>query len=177
MKVRFRIILLVVVAILATNVSCKSTKNVPETTQQPTSVLPCSETCISDSDFFRACGNAMSSNINLAREKALASAKSELGKKIMDRAMNATKLYVSETRLSDKATFTKDMELIVNKAIDQTFNNIVPICENYNEANSKYTAYIAVEFGKSSIIDKICNLATEHISDFEEKKFKIYLDR
>ena len=172
MKIRFRIILLVIVAILVTNVSCKSTKNVPETTQHPTSKLPCSETCISDSDFFRACGTAMSSNINLSREKAIAEAKSELAKTIIDRVLSASKQYATETGHSDKATFIKDMELVANKAIDQTLNEILPICENYSETNSRYTTYIAVEIGKDTIINKICSIANSQTSNFDTKKFK-----
>ena len=64
------------------------------------------------------------------------------------------------------------MELVANKAIDQSLIGISPICENYSETNGRYTTYIAVEIGKDAIINKICSLATNQISNFDTEKFK-----
>lgn len=153
--------------------SCNGNKNLSSDDRMPIEIsLPCSENGKSDHEFFRASANATSSNISLSREKAIAATKSELAKTIIDRVLNAAKQYATETGLSDKATFIKDMELVANKAIDQTMNGISPICENYSETNGRYTTYIAIEIGKEAIISKICSMANNQISNFDTGKFK-----
>ena len=153
--------------------SCNSNKNLADNNKiSAETSIPCSENGKSDSEIFRASANATSSNISLSREKAIAAAKSELAKTIIDRVISASKQYATETGHSDKATFIKDMELVTNKAIDQTVNGISPICESYSETNGRYTTYIAVEIGKNAIINKICILANSQTSNFDTEKFK-----
>ncbi len=168
----FREILLIIFS-ASIIVSCSGSKDLA-TEEKVTAVvnLPCAEKGISDAEFFRACADATSSSISLAREKAIASAKSELGKTIIDKTIAITSTYASESGRSDTSSFLKEIELVTNKAVDLTIKGISIICENYSESNSRYTTYIAVEIEKQTIIDKICELATKDISNFDKIAFE-----
>ena len=171
MKLFCKIAIVLIASCMA--VSCNGSKNLADSETTPAeTTIPCSENGKSDGEFFRASANATSSSISLSREKAIAAAKSELAKTIINRVLIASKQYANETGHPDKATFIKDMELVANKAIDQSLIGISPICENYSETNGRYTTYIAVEIGKDAIINKICSLATKQISNFDTEKFK-----
>lgn len=154
-------------------VSCSGSKNLA-TEEKVTAVvnLPCAEKGTSDAEFFRACADATSSSISLAREKAIASAKSELGKTIIDKTIAIANRYASELGRNDKSAFLKEIELATNKAVDLTINGISIICENYSESNSRYTTYMVVEIEKQTVIDKICELATKDISNFDKIAFE-----
>lgn len=153
--------------------SCSGSKNLATEDKTIAAVsLPCAEKGISDADFLRANADATSSSISLAREKAIVSAKSELGKRIIDKTIAIANRYASESGRSDKSSFLKEMELATNKAVDQTISGISIICENYSESNNRYTTYIAVEIEWHTVIDKICELATKQINDFDGEKFK-----
>lgn len=150
-------------------VSCSASKNlVPEDKATAVASYPCAEKGISDAEFFRACADATSSNISLAREKAVAKAKSSLGKTIVDKVLVA----VEQENVSDKETFLKDIGVVSNKVIDIVLKDISPVCEKYSETNGRYTAYIAVEINRQTVIDKICELATRQINDFDGNMFK-----
>jgi len=158
--------------------SCNSGKNIAKEATIPAKAsIPCSESGISDNVFFRASANATSSSISLAREKAIAAAKSELGKAIIANTLSTAEKYASETGVSDRTNFSKRIELITNQVVDQTISGISIICENYSESNSRYTTYIAVEIEKQTVIDKICELTIKQINDFNEEKFKMLFNK
>ncbi|MBQ1720155.1 MAG: hypothetical protein II027_05865 [Bacteroidales bacterium] len=160
---------ILLIALSASIVSCSASKNlVPEDKATAVASYPCAEKGISDAEFFRACADATSSNISLAREKAVAKAKSSLGKTIVDKVLVAAE----HENVSDKETFLKDIEVVSNKAIDIVLKDISPVCEKYSETNGRYTAYIAVEINRQTVIDKICELATRQINDFDGNMFK-----
>ncbi|MBQ2076444.1 MAG: hypothetical protein II471_02920, partial [Bacteroidales bacterium] len=142
MKLFCKILLIVFSASI---VSCSASKNlVPEDKATAVASYPCAEKGISDAEFFRACADATSSNISLAREKAVAKAKSSLGKTIVDKVLVAAE----HENVSDKETFLKDIGVVSNKAIDIVLKDISPVCEKYSETNGRYTAYIAVEINR-----------------------------
>ena len=160
---------ILLIALSASIVSCSASKNlVPEDKATAVASYPCAEKGISDAEFFRACADATSSNISLAREKAVAKAKSSLGKTIVDKVLVA----VEQENVSDKEIFLKDIGVVSNKAIDIVLKDISPVCEKYSETNGRYTAYIAVEINRQTVIDKICELAIRQINDFDGNMFK-----
>ncbi len=160
---------ILLIALSASIVSCSASKNlVPEDKATAVASYPCAEKGISDAEFFRACADATSSNISLAREKAVAKAKSSLGKTIVDKVLVAAE----HENVSDKETFLKDIGVVSNKAIDIVLKDISPVCEKYSETNGRYTAYIAVEINRQTVIDKISELAIRQINDFDGNMFK-----
>lgn len=162
----FREILLI--AISASIVSCSASKNlVPEDKATAVASYPCAEKGISDAEFFRACADATSSNISLAREKAVAKAKSSLGKTIVDKVLVA----VEQENVSDKETFLKDIGVVSNKAIDIVLKDISPVCEKYSETNGRYTAYIAVEINRQNVFAVLNELLINNIPNFNKERF------
>lgn len=84
--------------------------------------IPCMKLGQSDDTHFRAYGSAMSSNIKLAKEKAINSAKANLAKKI--------------------AESTTKSQLEIENLIETTYSIV---CEKYEEENGRYTTHVAVE--------------------------------
>lgn len=149
-------------------VSCSGSKNlVPEDKATAVASYPCAEKGISDAEFFRACADATSSNISLAREKAVAKAKSSLGKTIEDKVLVA----VEQENVSDKETFLKDIGVVSNKAIDFVLKDISPVCEKYSETNGRYTAYIAVEINRQNVFAVLNELLINNIPNFNKERF------
>ena len=162
----FREILLI--ALSASIVSCSASKNlVPEDKATAVASYPCAEKGISDAEFFRACADATSSNISLAREKAVAKAKSSLGKTIVDKVLVA----VEQENVSDKETFLKDIGVVSNKTIDIVLKDISPVCEKYSETNGRYTAYIAVEINRQNVFAVLNELLINNIPNFNKERF------
>lgn len=149
-------------------VSCSGSKNlVPEDKATAVASYPCAEKGISDAEFFRACADATSSNISLAREKAVAKAKSSLGKTIVDKVLAAAE----QENVSDKETFLKDIGVVSNKAIDIVLKDISPVCEKYSETNGRYTAYIAVEINRQNVFAMLNELLINNIPNFNKERF------
>lgn len=149
-------------------VSCSGSKNlVLEDKATAVASYPCAEKGISDAEFFRACADATSSNISLAREKAVAKAKSSLGKTIEDKVLVA----VEQENVSDKETFLKDIGVVSNKAIDIVLKDISPVCEKYSETNGRYTAYIAVEINRQNVFAVLNELLINNIPNFNKERF------
>ena len=162
----FREILLI--ALSASIVSCSASKNlVPEDKATAVASYPCAEKGISDAEFFRACADATSSNISLAREKAVAKAKSSLGKTIVDKVLVAAE----QENVSDKETFLKDIGVVSNKAIDIVLKDISPVCEKYSETNGRYTAYIAVEINRQKVFAVLNELLINNFPNFNKERF------
>jgi len=171
MQLYFKILAITLIANIS--ISCCGNRHIASNDETTTErYIPCTENGKSDSSFFRANASATSSSIGLAREKAIASAKSELGKTIMDKTIAIANTYALNTSRSDTSSFLKEIELVTNKAVDQTISRISIICENYSESNNRYTTYMAVEIGKQTVIDKICELATKDISNFDKIAFE-----
>ncbi|MBO4875666.1 MAG: hypothetical protein J5542_10215 [Bacteroidales bacterium] len=169
----FREILLIIFS-ASIIVSCSGSKNLAtEEKTTASSSLPCAEKGISDADFFRACADATSSNIGLAREKAMAEAKSSLGKAIIDKVLTAAKHYIVEENVSDKDAFVKNIEIVSNKAIDIALKDISPVCEKYSETNGRYTAYVAVEISRQTINDKLKRIIENDIPNVDMEKFGV----
>lgn len=163
----FREILLIALS-ASIIVSCSGIKNlVPEDKATAVASYPCAEKGISDAEFFRACADATSSNISLAREKAVAKAKSSLGKTIEDKVLVA----VEQENVSDKETFLKDIGVVSNKAIDIVLKDISPVCEKYSETNGRYTAYIAVEINRQNVFAVLNELLINNIPNFNKERF------
>lgn len=163
----FREILLIALS-ASIIVSCSGSKNlVPEDKATAVASYPCAEKGISDAEFFRACADATSSNISLAREKAVAKAKSSLGKTIVDKVLVAAE----QENVSDKETFLKDIGVVSNKAIDIVLKDISPVCEKYSETNGRYTAYIAVEINRQNVFAVLNELLINNIPNFNKERF------
>ncbi len=174
MKLMLKIIPTAIIALFAIFLSCKSNKNVVEKADIAITALPCSENGISDSDFYRSCANAMSSNINLAKEKAISNAKALIAIQIIDIAKSAANQYATEMRISDMHNFVKNIELAANKTADRSLNGLAPTCEKYSETNGRYTAYISLEIDRQTINKELYIQIANTIPNFDKEKFEMF---
>ena len=161
---------LIVACIIA---SCSSSKNIANDDRELVAiVVPCSESGLSDSNFFRASASAVSSNVNLARDKAIASARTQLAKNIVEKTIIAASRYSDENGVDDRSAFIKSVEGIVNNVIEQNLADCVVICENYSESNGKYTVYVGVEVPSSTIITGLKKALVNSITNFDGDAFE-----
>lgn len=171
MKLVLKILLIAIIALSAIFFSCKSNKNIVEKAETKNTALPCSENGISDKDFYRSSASAMSSNINLAKEKAISNAKTLIAIQIIDDTKSAATQYATYMLIVDKQSFYKTMELAANKTADTILKGIKPICEKYSEANGRYTSYISLEIDKQIVLSELNKQATNLIPDFNSTEF------
>ncbi len=168
MKLFGKIALIIITFCIIT--SCNGGKNLTDSTPVAT-YMPCFESGKSDNDFFRASANATSSNIGIAKEKAMAEAKALIAKQIIEEAKSAAERYATEKQITDKQTFIKTIELATNKTADIALKGLAPFCEKYSEANGRYTAYVSAEIGKQRIFEELNQQISNTIPNFDNKKF------
>ena len=174
MKLVLKILLIAIIALSAIFFSCKSNKNIVEKAETKNTALPCSEYGISDSDFYRSYASAMSSDISLSKEKAIAEAKTLIAKQIIDIAKSAANRYAIDKQITDKQIFVKNIEMTANKAIDIVLKGSVPTCERYSESNGRYTTYISLEIEKQTIHNELHKQIANTIPDFDKEKFEMF---
>lgn len=168
-------ILLTAILVLSTIFfSCKSNKNIVEKVEATATALPCSEYGISDSEFYRSSTSAMSSNINLAKEKAISNAKTLIAIQIIDAAKSAANRYAIDKQITDKQIFVKNIELTANKAIDIALKGSVPTCERYSESNGRYTTYISLEIDRQTIHNELYKQIADTFPDLDIEKFEMF---
>ena len=175
MQLSLKILLTAIIALSAIFISCKSNKNIVEKAIPATETLPCSETGISDGDFCRSCASAMSSNISLAKEKAISNAKTLIAKQIISFVKSAANQYATEVQITDKQNFVKNVEVVANKAIDAALKEIAPTCEKYSESNGRYTAYVSLEIDRQNIHNELYKHIANTIPDLDQDKFEMFL--
>ena len=174
MKLDLKILLTTIIALSATFFSCKSNKNIVEKAETSTTALPCSEYGISDKDFYRSSASAMSSNISLAKEKAISNAKTLIAIQIIDIAKSAANQYATEMQITDKQFFVKNIEIATNKTIDVALKELAPTCEKYSETNGRYSTFISLEIDKQTIHYELYKQIANTIPDFDKDKFETF---
>ncbi len=103
-------------------VSCETTQKAVSELQS--AEIPCADSAISNENCFRESSYASSSNIGIAKEKALSTAKAKLANLIITNGN--TKLSVLE----------------IEKIVREKF---MIICEKYEENKGRYSVYLAIE--------------------------------
>ena len=174
MKLVLKILLIAIIALSAIFFSCKSNKNIVEQAEPTNTTLPCSENGISDKDFYRSSASAMSSNINLAKEKAISNAKTLIAIQIIDVVKSVANRYAIDKQITDKQKFVNNIELAANKAFDITLKGSAPTCEKYSESNGRYTAYISLEIDRQTMHYEIFKQIANTIPDFDKDKFEMF---
>ena len=157
--------------------SCNSTKEMASENPITNEITnPCSENGNSDSNYFRASANSTSSNINLAREKALAEAKTQIAKQIINTTSLIANKYAEEYKIADKQAFAKKMEQAANQTSDIVLKGILPTCEKYSETNGRYTAYVSTEISKQLVATELTKQTSNLIPDINVEIIKRITD-
>ncbi len=174
---------LFVIALLAVGMGvavtgCKSKEKVSTNSEVGTILenLPCEDAGKSDKNFYRASAMATSSDLSLAKEKALLLAKQRLVTLINSNTKSVTDRYVNEREMGEASEFEQKFENLTREVADETLQNIVVACEKASVLDSKkYRAFIAIEVNKKELLEGINKKLTNNAKlqvDYDKKKFE-----
>ena len=159
--------------------SCKSKKKVVSSKNEVGKILeevPCEDAGRSDKKFFRASSMATSSDLQLAKEKALLAAKQRLVTLINSNTKSVTDRYVNEREFGDASEFESKFENLTREVADENLTNIVVTCEKASVLDDKkYRAFIAIEVSKEDILNGINSKLSNNQKlqvDYDKKKFE-----
>lgn len=171
--------LLIAVAMIGGFGACKSKKKTVSSKSEVGKILedvPCEKDGKSDKKFFRASSMATSSDLQLAKEKALLLAKQRLVTLINSNTKSVTDRYVNEREFGDASEFEQKFENLTREVADETLNNIVVTCEKASVLDDKkYRAFIAIEVSKEDVmtgIDRKLSNNQKLQVDYDKKKFE-----
>ena len=134
--------------------SCKGKKDQSPSKGATVLDIPCSSEGRSDKNFFRADNSASSSNMSLAREKALTMAKQRVSGLIETQIKSVTDRYVNEYEVGNAMDFSGKFENLTREVINQTLIDIAIVCEKVvQEKDGRYTTYVAVEVNKETLLN------------------------
>ena len=155
--------------ITVTLISCGGSKKQVSSNESDTVdiVEPCKGTEFrSSKDYYRGFGNAESPDKNIAREKALLSAKNTLSGNISTDIKSFNRTYVGELDIkkynsssSVKSMNLNDIEQKYNNyatgIVSQSLNGVTVICEKMQKSKSTglFSSYYSIEVSKKVIID------------------------
>jgi hypothetical protein len=169
--------LLTIVAVVGLN-SCKSKEKVSTNSEVGTILenMPCEDKGRSDKNFFRASAMATSSDLSLAKEKALLNAKQRLVTLINSNTKSVTDRYVNEREFGDASEFEQKFENLTREVADETISNIVVACEKASVLdNGKYRGFVAIEVSKEDILNGISKKLSGNQKlqvDYDKAKFE-----
>lgn len=166
-KVAFFILALAAVATLS---SCGGSKDITKGRQEIT--IPCADKGQSDAEFFRASNMGKSSDMAMAREKALTLTKARLASLIGSKIKSVTERYANEMDAGGASEFSQTFENMTRDVVNQQLADVTIICEKTFEAEGGgYETFMALEVSK----DVIYNGIDKGIS--RDKKLEVMYDR
>lgn len=158
---------------------CKSKQKTVSASNEVGKILedvPCEDAGRSDKKFFRASSMATSSDLQLAKEKALLLAKQRLVTLINSNTKSVTDRYVNEREFGEASEFEQKFENLTREVADETLTNIVVTCEKASVLeDKKYRAFIAIEVDKDDVyngIDKKISNNQKLQVDYDKMKFQ-----
>ncbi|HOE03927.1 MAG TPA: hypothetical protein PLZ52_01825 [Bacteroidales bacterium] len=139
-------------------------------------VIPCKNEGRSDKEFFRADNSSTSQDMSLSREKALTLAKQRLASLINTKIKSVTDRYVNETEVGKNSDFEQKFENLTREVVNQTLTDVAIICEKtFQEADGKYTTYIAIEVNKDALLNGVNNKLSKDDKlrvDYDKMKYE-----
>ena len=135
----------------------------------------------SDKEFFRATGNGLALNLEMAKTKALIEAQTKITQYIQVNLQTTTSNYMTETEKATATNTTSDNELALSKNVmtatqssaKEVLSNMTVLGEElYVKDGNKYVAWIVVEVSKKGIADRIA----KGLSSSSSKVLKIDID-
>lgn len=163
--------------------SCKSNKGVA--TQDSLGRVKVEQPCVgakyaSDETYFRASGQGISTQQQVARDKALAAARAELSTSIEATIKRVTDNYNSSYGVGEDDETRSKFQDLTRQIVDQTLKGAVPMCDELYKEGDKYYSYICVELKGENLAEKLKKgiSADEKLrTDYEYEKFKKEFDK
>jgi hypothetical protein len=178
MKINYLVIAAISFMMIAGFSACKSKKKVSAKSEVGDIIeeLPCEKNGRSDKNYFRASAMSTSSDLSLAREKALLMAKQRLVTLINSNTKSVTDRYVNEREFGDASEFEQKFENMTREVADETINNIVVICEKASvKDDGKYHGFVAIEVHRDDVlkgIDRRISNDEKLQLDYDKQKFQ-----
>ncbi len=182
MKLRVTSLMLVLASVGALGLSsCKSKKVTKDQVGTELKSLPCQgPKYTTDDKFFRSSQIGTSSDISLAKEKALTLAKQQLAASIQTKIKSVTDRYVNEREIGNQSDFSQKFENLTREVVDQTLIDIRTVCEQSTVLeDGRFRTFVALEINKETLKNGI----SERISrqdliqlEYDKKKFEEIFD-
>lgn len=157
--------------------SCGSSK----TTQAPAGdvsvYVPCSgPQFMTNNEYFRASAMGLSSDMNIAKQKAMSSARTQLAQAIETKVKAVTDDYTSSYQTGENEEAKSRFQQLALQATQQTLSGVRVLCEETMKSpEGKYKVYVALELAGNEIVEAAANKIKDDEKlriDFEYEKFK-----
>jgi hypothetical protein len=176
-KLSKTIMLISVVSLLFITAGCGSSKQAAGPVNDPNEVkLYCSGAqYMTQTPYLRANASGLSSDMEIARDKALTDARARLSSQIELFSSALTDFYKKDTRLNENEKMEKRFENMIREVFKNKMQGVYPICEKVMKEDGKFRAYVAVELGGKEMLENIASKLSsdqELKVDYDYDKFK-----
>lgn len=156
--------------------SCGSSKSATQY-QDVEVVTPCSgPEYMTNNDYFRASATGLSTDMNIAKKKALTEARTTLAEAINIKVKAVTENYTSSYQQGEDEEAKGRFQSLARQVVNQELSGIRVICEKtMRTPEGKYRVHIAVELAGNEIMESMANSFQNDDKlkiDFEYEKFK-----
>lgn len=117
--------------------------------------IPCLKEGMSDVNYIRASASAKSNKEDVAREKAMLSAKQILSSLISSSLVSSINHYVSSKESSNDSEVKEIFESITRETVNQNLQKVKFICMKTQKLKEGYEVFVAVEMPRQVIINTL----------------------
>lgn len=129
-----------------------------------------------NNEYFRASAVGLSSDMNIARQKAMTEARTVLAQAIEVKVSAVTDNYSSSYQMGEDEEARSRFQQLSRQAVQQQLSGIRVLCEETMKSpEGKYKVYVAIELSGEDIMKAAANRISEDEklrTDFEYEKFK-----
>ena len=165
-------------AMIVVAASCGTKKAASEAFKGDEEVfIPCSGSEFrTDKKTFRATGMGYSTDMNIARSKALQNARGELASSINITVKRVIDNYASSYQMGEDEEGKSKFEDMTRSVVNQELQGSVIICEKIMKTkDKKYRAYVCLALDGPELVEKVNNSVSKEDKlriDYEFEKFK-----
>lgn len=161
--------------------SCGSSKTVQAPAGDVSVYVPCSGLEYkTNNEYFRANAMGLSSDMNIAKQKAMSAARTQLAQSIETTVKAVTDDYASSYQDGENEEGKRRFQELGLQATKQKLSGIRTICEEtMRTPEGKYKVYVAIELSGNEIKEAMANRISNDDKlriDFEYEKFKKVFD-
>lgn len=158
--------------------SCGGSKSAVQTPPQDVAVeVPCSGPEFqTNKEYFRASSMGLSTDMSIAKQKALTEARAEIAASISSKVKTVTDKYSSSYQQGENDESKSRFQSLTRTVVEQELSGTRIICEKTMKSpDGKYKVYISLELAGKEIMDAMAKRikSDEKLRiDFEYEKFK-----
>lgn len=139
--------------------------------------VPCSGSDFrTNKEYFRSSAMGLSTDMTIAKKKAMSSARSELATAINSTVKAVTDDYSSSYQQGQSDESKRRFQELSRTVVEQELNGLRIICEKtFKAPDNNYKVYVSVELSGKDLAEKMANRIKSDDKlriDFEYEKFK-----